>query len=199
MTLSHSISRTKPAKPHKCPECGAKYVKTRNVQPTCGALPCQESYALKVAHKAAWKREKMQRAADRAQREELQPLQYWLKRAQTAVNALRRAEDLAAGYGCITCDTHDAEEWHAGHWISVGASSATRFDYKNIHLQCRQCNYFGAGRAQEYEARLPARIGQAEVDRLKIAPRSRKWTREECQQIEAKAKQSLKELRHASE
>ena len=60
------ISRTKPAKPRKCPECKQPYAKTRSVQPTCGMHACEVSYALKVAAKAAWKREKMQRAADRA-------------------------------------------------------------------------------------------------------------------------------------
>lgn len=37
MTFAKSqLSRTKP---RKCPECYQPYVKTRNVQPTCGALP----------------------------------------------------------------------------------------------------------------------------------------------------------------
>lgn len=143
---------------------------------------------------------KAQRAEIKARKVELKPLQYWLKRAQKAVNDFCRARDLKAGYGCITCGTHDAEEWHAGHWISVGASSALRFDPSNIHLQCQQDNYFGAGMAQEYEARLPARIGQVEVDRIKTAKRERKWTREECQAIEADYKAKLKampELPHA--
>lgn len=192
MTFAKSpLSRTKP---RKCPECHQPYVKTRAVQPTCGALPCQESYAIKVAHKAAWKREKMQRAADRAQREELQPLQYWLKRAEKAVNALVRERDIEQP--CISCGTNDAAEWHAGHWKSVGSNSALRYDLSNIHRQCDQCNVFKGGNATEYEARLPARIGQAEVDRLKNSPRSRKWTREECQAIEADAKRKLKELKH---
>ena len=69
-----------------------------------------------------------------------------------------------------------------------------RFDPANAHLQCRQDNFFGGGKAQEYEARLPARIGQAEVDRLKHAARSYKWTREECQEIEVKYKTKLKEV-----
>jgi len=179
----------------RCPFCRTTYKPARMGQGCCLNLDCiiQAGQARKA--KEAAKQAKAERAAIKVRKEALKPLQYWLKRAQKAVNDVRRAEDLAAGYGCITCGTHDAEEWHAGHWISVGASSALRFDPSNIHLQCRQCNYFGAGRAQEYEARLPARIGQAEVDRLKTAKRDRKWTREECQAIETEFRAKLKDLK----
>lgn len=74
----------------------------------------------------------------REQKIALKPLQYWLKRAQLAVNNYVRTRDEKAGYGCITCGSFDASEYHAGHWISVGASSATRFDEQNIHRQCIQ-------------------------------------------------------------
>ena len=113
--------------------------------------------------------------------------------AEKAVNAFVRERD--RDQPCISCGTNDAAEWHAGHWKSVGANSALRFDPANIHRQCDQCNVFKGGNANEYEIRLPARIGQAEVDRLKHAPRVRKWTREECQAIEQEFKSKLKELR----
>ena len=178
----------------RCPHCRQTYERLRMGQKSCEAIPCAIASGQARKVREAQKAAKAERKAIRDRKEALRPLQYWLKRAQKAVNDVRRAEDLAAGYGCITCGTHDAEEWHAGHWISVGASSALRFDPKNIHLQCRQCNYFGGGRAQDYQANLPARIGQAEVDRLKNARREKKWTREECQQIEAEYRAKLRKL-----
>lgn len=194
----------KPAKPKvikvkrcKAPGCDNDFFPVRPLQKACSPT-CALAMVAAANAKKAKAVAKVERKETKAKLEELKPLQYWLKRAQAVVNAFRRTEDLQAGHGCITCGTHDAEEWHAGHWISVGASSATRFDPKNIHLQCRQCNYFGAGRAQDYEARLPARIGQEEVDRLKHAPRSKKWTREECRAIEQEYKAKLKELQHAA-
>ena len=192
-----SFATTKPPRARKCRnrECRATFTPTRPLQTVCGPI-CALSLIEQRKAKQQARADREQKAETRARLLELKPLQYWLKRAQDAKNAQRRAEDLKAGYGCITCGTHDAEEWHAGHWISVGASSALRFDPANIHLQCRQCNYFGGGKAQEYEARLPARIGQAEVDRLKNARRERKWTRSECQAIEVEAKSKLKELTH---
>ena len=188
-------------RPIKCKcGCGVKFIPARLFQPWA-TIDCGVKIAMAKLEKkkAAAKREQLRKEKEdrkvfKAQKDALKPLQYYLKRTQVAVNVLRRAQDLEAGYGCITCGTHDAEEWHCGHWISVGASSATRYDYANLHLQCRQCNYFGAGRAQDYEARVPARIGQAEVDRLKNAKRSKTWTREELLDIETSAKFRLKQL-----
>lgn len=180
----------------KCKACPQMYVKRSMTHKAC-SVECSLVLVEKDKERNRKREEARVRKEHREQKIALKPLQYWLKRAQKAVNDFVRARDLAAGYGCITCDTHDAEEWHAGHWISVGASSALRFDPANVHLQCRQDNFFGGGMAQEYEARLPARIGQAEVDRLKYAPRNHKWTREECQVIEAEFKAKLKALNNA--
>ncbi len=180
------------------PHC--KYCKQPFVPERPGAIVCSVPCAIGLAEK---KREKavlegvreMQRQV-KARREAIQPLQYWLKRAERAVNAYVRERDREQP--CISCGTFDAETWHAGHWISVGASSALRYDLANINRQCRQCNWFEGGRSADYEARLPAKIGQAEVDRLKHAKRERKWTREECQQIEAEFKAKTKELKVAA-
>ena len=136
---------------------------------------------------------KIERADIRARKIELKPLQYWLKRAEKAVNAWVLVRDREQG--CISCGRFEAQAFHAGHHISVGASSALRFDPMNIHKQCNQCNIHLGGNQAEYAMRLPARIGQVEADSLKNAPRSRKWTREECQAIEAEFKQKLKGLK----
>ena len=180
----------------KCKICREPFIKFRIEQKTCLNTDCLVTQGNIEAVKREAKAARAERADIKARLLDLKKPHYWHKRAQDSVNALRRAQDLAAGYGCITCGTFDAEEWHAGHFISVGACSTERFTHTNIHLQCRQCNYFGAGKATEYEARLPARIGQAEVDRLKNSPRLRIWSREECMAIEADAKRQLKELTH---
>lgn len=172
-------------KQKKCRYCKTLFTPTMPMQIVCG-IECAKAIAKK-------KREKVEKANDRQRKEELKPLQYWLKRTEKAVNAFVRERDREQP--CISCGTNDAAEWHAGHWKSVGANSALRFDPANIHRQCDQCNVFKGGNANEYEIRLPARIGQAEVDRLKHAPRLRKWTREECQAIENEFKAKLKELR----
>lgn len=180
-------------KPRKCANCRYEFIPDRPLQRVC-CLGCAVEWGKKQSDKAIAKAKKAERAADRAKLAELLPLQHWLKRAEKAVNAFVRERDREQP--CISCGTHDAAEWHAGHWKSVGANSALRFDPSNIHRQCNQCNVFKGGNAGEYEARLPARIGMAEYYRLKHAPRYRKWTREECQAIEREFKQRLKDLQH---
>lgn len=181
----------------KCKQCRAPFVKFRMEQKTCLNPECLVKQGRVEAAKRQAKEVRAQRAETKAKLLELKPPQYWLKRAEKAVNAFIRERD--RDQPCISCGTHDASEWHAGHWISVGASSALRFDPANIHKQCHQCNWFEGGRASDYEARLPARIGQAEFERVKFARRERKWTREECQEIEAEAKSKLKELKASHE
>lgn len=189
----------KRVKPKKCRNrwCKQEFVPDRPLQTVCSPKCAQDLIEQRKVKEDA-KRAKETRAQIMERKLAVKPLQYWLKRAQKAVNSYCSARDLKAGYGCITCGTRDAVAWTAGHWISVGASSATRFDPANIHLQCHQDNFFKGGLAQEYEARLPARIGQAEVDRLKNAKRERKWTREECQAIESEFKAKLKEIQHGN-
>ena len=154
----------------------------RPLQTAC-SIPC----ALEIGRE---NERKAQSRAIRVRSVEAKPLQYWAARAQKAFNAYIRERD--KDQPCITCGTWEAEEWHAGHWIPVGRSSALRFDEANVHRQCRQCNYFGAGRQDDYEMRLPARIGQAEVDRLKHAGREYRWTREQLQAVEGKYKTKMK-------
>lgn len=176
----------------KCKQCRAPFVKFRMEQKTCLNPECLVKQGRIEATKREAKAERAERAETKAKLLELKPLQYWLKRAEKAVNAFIRERD--KDQPCISCGTHDASEWHAGHWISVGASSALRFAPANIHKQCHQCNWFEGGRASDYEARLPARIGQAEFDRIKFAPRARKWTREECRAIEAEYRGKIRAI-----
>lgn len=182
----------KRVKPRKC-RCGCKvtFTPTKPLQTVAGP-----DCALRLIER---RKAKQQAAADKAERQrikerklELKPLQYWLKRAEKAVNAWVLVRDRE--FGCISCGRFEAQAFHAGHHISVGASSALRFDPANIHKQCNQCNIHLGGNQAEYAMRLPCRIGTEEFARLKNAPRSRKWTREELQEIEATYKAKLKAL-----
>jgi len=178
----------------RCKICKEKYEPIRPLQVACGFLCAMVLVTRQREKKAAADakvRAKQQRESDKERRDALRKPQYFLKRAEHAVNAWCRWRDRFEP--CISCGTNDAEEWHAGHLIPVGASSFSRFDPLNINKQCRQCNYFGAGRATDYEVRLRAKIGNEAVERLKNAPRLRIWTREELQAIEKDFKQRLKD------
>lgn len=176
-------------RPRKCEcGCGVRFTPSRPFE-TWSSIEC----GLKVAQDRLKKKERKEIQEKKAA---TRKIQYYLKRTEKAVNAFVRERDREQS--CISCGTNDAAKWHAGHWKSVGANSSLRFDPSNIHRQCDQCNVFKGGNATEYEARLPARIGQDEFERLKYAPKVRKWTREECQAIEAEYKLKLKELKERS-
>lgn len=179
-------------KARKCRICKSKFTPMRPMQPTCGAYHCQVTYADAAAEKLAMKRAKAERQEIRERKEALKPLQYWLKRAEKAFNAWVLVRDREQP--CISCGRWEAQAFHAGHHVSVGASSALRFDPMNVHKQCNQCNIHLGGNQAEYAIRLPARIGKENAARLQNAPRARKWTREDCQAIEAEYKAKLKDL-----
>jgi len=56
---------------------------------------------------------------------------------------------------------------HAGHFKTVGAQSALRFHWANIHKQCSQCNNFKSANLMDYEPNLISKVGQEIVDFLK--------------------------------
>lgn len=184
-------AKPKPPKPKTC-KCGCKvkFVPARPMQ--VAATP---DCAIKMAEKARIKKEeraaKAERAKTRAEKMEAKPPQYWLKRAEAAVNAYVRFRDRELP--CISCGTWDTVRWEAGHFIPVGRSSFLRYDLSNIARQCHRCNCMEGGRMTDYEARVRFRIGDAEVDRLKAAPRMKIWEREELQAIEAEFKEKLKQ------
>jgi hypothetical protein len=175
----------------KCKQCRAPFIKFRMEQKTCLNPECLVKQGRIEATKRQAKEARAQRAETKARLLELKPLQYWLKRAEKAVNAFIRERD--RDQPCISCGTADSPEWHAGHFIPATAH-ATRFDPACIHKQCAKCNVFLGGNQTNYEIRLIAKIGQAEVDRLKNSPRARKWTREECRAIEVEFRERLKGL-----
>lgn len=183
----------KKPKLYTCKVCRGKYQKRSAFQQACGPDCAYELVKIANAKKAK-AAEIQERVKIKQRKAELKPLQYWLKRAEKAFNAWIRERD--KDQPCISCGTCDSPEWHAGHFIPATAH-ATRFDPACVHRQCSKCNVFLGGNQTNYEIRLVAKIGQAEVDRLKHAKRDRKWTREECQQIEAEYKQKLKELKNA--
>lgn len=76
-------------------------------------------------------------------------------------------------YGkCITCGA--VKHWkaaNAGHFIPR-QYLATRYDERNVHLQCVHCNLWRRGNLIEYYAALVKKYGQAVVDELRAKKRT---------------------------
>lgn len=181
----------------KCAECRQEFKKLRMTQKTCSpecALPYGKRVALQKAVKDKRKADKIERAQIKERRENLKSKSEVAKELQIIVNQYVRARDLKSGHGCISCGTKTSQIWDAGHFRSVGSSPHLRFDTRNIHLQCRQCNSFFAGNLLEYAKNLPARIGQESFDALLSDQTPRHYTKDDLQSLKTLFRQKTKDL-----
>ena len=187
-----------PAKPRKCRVCRKDFQPYRCLQQVC-SFECEVKLGELAAAKSKAKREKAERVADLASRkilkikiEQIKPLSYWAGKAQAAVNAYRRA--LLADEPCISCGRHHQGQYHAGHFVSRGASPALRYTHDNIWKQCQPCNTSLSGNLLNYRKALVARIGIERVEWLEGPHELPRWRKEDYQRIEAEHKQLLKDL-----
>lgn len=70
---------------------------------------------------------------------------------------------------CYTCGKHlplGHFELHCGHFLGKGANPVHRYNEDNCRPQCEQCNYFGGGEPEKFEARLREEIGDERVNEL---------------------------------
>ena len=66
--------------------------------------------------------------------------------------------------GCVSCDSHVFSD--AGHFYSAGHYPILRYDEKNVHGQCKRCNYFLSGNENEYRKRITSRISEDDLKEL---------------------------------
>lgn len=133
------------------------------------------------------------RKSDRERRVALKTRQDWLREAQAAFNAFIRARD--HDQPCISCGRFHQGQWHAGHFRSVGAMAALRFDESNVHKQCAPCNNHLSGNILEYRLRLICKIGQVAVDWLEMDHSTVKYSIEDAQNIKSQYVAKLKQLK----
>lgn len=189
-------------KQHKCKQCGKRYVRTQIGQKVCSpgcailfvlANPQMRDRALKHASAA---QNKVIRAAKKAAKEKIMTRSDWLKRAQAAFNRWVRLRD--RGQPCISCGcTLEGRKVDAGHYRTVGAMPATRFEPLNCHSQCVPCNQHKSGNILEYRLGLIRRIGLENVEWLEQDHPPQKYTIDEIKEIESHYKNLCKEIEHA--
>jgi hypothetical protein len=183
------LKSTPSPRQRKCAVCTVPFKPQRMGQRVCSPL-C-------AAVQGKRETEKQDRAETKRKLLALEPLEYYLKKAERACNAYIRARD--AGQGCISCGRHDADVWNAGHFVSVGANSTLRYDEDNIHLQCaRPCNKDKGGNIVEYRKALLIKIGAERLARLEGWHASVKRTVADVLAIEAHYKAKLRALKEAA-
>lgn len=149
-----------------CSVCQNDFVPFRSMQQVCGPKCARQVSIL------AREREKAQKRLDRARLDAMRPLSHWMRRAQSSFNAWVRLRDSALS--CISCNdaliakgkAFRADLYHAGHYLTTGARPGLRFDERNVHKQCAQCNLHLHGNASAFRIGLVARIGVAAVEIL---------------------------------
>lgn len=184
----------KSVKEKKCRECGDKFTPAMTTQSVCGPA-CAIAQAKKKVSMEKAQKQRSERKESRARVESVQPLSYYHKKAQAAFNGFIRARD--AGQPCISCGKPDdgSHQRHASHYKSVGSSRELRYDEMNVHAACSVCNNHLSGNIQGYTPALIEKIGINEFDRLNGPQKSKKWSREELNEITSKYRKKAKEIR----
>lgn len=106
-----------------------------------------------------------------------------------------KRRDCINGRGqCITCgELLPIEELDAGHF-RVRQHNATRYDEKNVQLQCRKCNRFEGGEQWEFGDSLDEKYGNGTA--LYLTRKSheiKKFTVSELQDLYEYYKNQIKE------
>ena len=147
----------------KCKVCRTAYTPTKPMQTVC-SHECAMSLAVSVRGKAEKVAQVKERKADAVKRDKLKSKAQWAKEAQTAFNAFIRERD--ADQPCISCGRWHTGQYHAGHYLSVGARPELRFTESNVHKQCAPCNTHLSGNAVLFRRGLVAKLGLELVEWL---------------------------------
>jgi FtsZ-binding cell division protein ZapB len=175
----------------KCRICKSPYAPHSSLQRACGPTCALALVKLDNERKAA-KVVKESRQWVRQQKERLKTRGDHTKEAQQAFNAYIRARD--SNLPCISCGTHSAGQFHAGHYRTTKAAPELRFDESNVNKQCAQCNNFDSGNITEYRISLINRVGQKEVDRLEGLTPPKHYSVDEIKEIKAKYRRLTREI-----
>lgn len=157
----------------------------RSITHKCCSPACAQQHV--VAEKARTDRKERQ-----AGLLALKTRQQWLREAQAAFNAYIRGRD--AKEPCISCGRFHDGAYDAGHYRSIGAQPALRFDETNVHKQCVPCNQHKGGNVIEYRLRLLKKIGREGVELLEIEHAPAKYDIEDAKRIKAIYKAKLKSI-----
>ena len=172
-------------RPKKCKSCREKFQPERQFQECC-SIPCAIKFAVV-------KRKKKEDREHRERKRGLKPISHWFKETQKVFNEFIRVRDSLRP--CISCADLDSPEWCAGHYRTRGAASQLRFNEDNAHKQCnKNCNESLSGNIENYRPRLIAKIGLARVEALENDNSTRKWEREELEEMRKHYRGRIREL-----
>ena len=165
-----------------CRVCRQPFEPRLPMQVVCG-IDCARSLAISVRGKAEKQAAIKQRKADRERKERLKSRSELAREAQQAFNQWVRLRD--ADKPCISCGRHHEGQYHAGHYLSVGARPELRYEPLNVWKQCSPCNTHLSGNAVLFRQALVREIGLDRVEWLEGPHPAKKYTADELRAIKA--------------
>jgi hypothetical protein len=180
----------------KCPICKQPATQKFGLKLFCGYEHAAQ-WAKSSLDKRKAKEKVEARKIDREKLKSLKTRSEWLKELQTIFNKFIRLRDKSLP--CVSCGRFHQGQWHAGHYLSVGAHPELRFNELNVWRQCQPCNAHLSGNLINYRVELIKRIGLAEVERLEGPQLPLKLTIPEIQELIKTYKAKCKELLSSSD
>lgn len=177
-------------KPKKCKMCEKEFMPMQSTTRVC-SMTCALTFARKKNEEKAAKE---QRLYVKTGRELLKSRSDHLRECQAVVNRYVRLRD--KDLPCISCGRHHDGQYHAGHYLSVGASPELRFsvDEGNLHKQCAPCNNHLSGNIVKYRLALIEKIGLERVEWLEGPHEPLKMTIEDIIELKKKYRVKCSEL-----
>jgi len=166
----------------KCKVCRASFEPTKPMQTVCG-FGCALTLSFSIRAKADKVAAVKDRKETKAKLDKLKSKAQWAKEAQAVFNLFIRLRD--ADQPCISCGRHHQGQFHAGHYLSVGARPELRFEELNVHKQCAPCNTHLSGNAVLFRKALLEKLGVELVEWLEGPHKPNKHTIDDLKQIKA--------------
>lgn len=179
-----------------CKVCKQSFEPSRPMARVC-SLECAKSLAISDRLKAEKVASIKERKADKVKREKLKSRADWAREAQAAFNAYIRLRD--ADLPCISCGRHHTGQYHAGHYLSVGARPELRFNEFNVNKQCAQCNTYNSGNIAKYRLGLIEKQGLEVVEALEGPHLPMNYSIDALKEIKLAYGTAARELRKAQE
>lgn len=175
----------------KCRVCRQPFEPRQPMQAVCG-VACAKELAASIRGKAEKQAAIKQRKADRERKEKLKSRSELAREAQAAFNAWVRLRD--ADKPCISCGRRHEGQYHAGHYLSVGARPELRYEPINVWKQCAPCNTHLSGNAVLFRQALVREIGLDRVEWLEGPHPVRKYTADDLKAIRDEYRKKMRDL-----
>lgn len=179
-------SEMKAPRKKKCSVCRELFQPHNTMAKVCG-VSCSIEYARNQQSKQYRKQTKELRIKAKTRQD-------WAREAQAEFNRYVRLRD--SGLPCVSCGKPDdgSHQRHASHYRSVGACKALRYNLKNVHASCAQCNTMKSGNLLEYRINLRCRFGEDFVLWLESVNDPRRFDIEYLKRLKAVMKKKCKRI-----